>query len=362
MAQSQAIYDGFAPAGYEEWKKNAIKEVKSQEAFELLFTQSPDGIPTPPYYTIDDIAGKTFAAVEKTTAGWEILEQKTLTDPLMALAEKGEWNKIDSIVTAAIPSYGVDAAVYHNAGAETCFQIACTLAHANEYYTLGAKNLTVNTAVGSNYFFEIAKLRALRQLMSLLASQYEGAEGYALHCETALNNTTIYDYNNNILRATSGAMAAVVGGCEALYIHPYDVLFKKPNDFSSRIARNIQLILKYESYLDKVADAAKGSFYIDTLTDEIAQKSWEYFNDMETKGGWIACIQTGYLQDTIAKQAETTQQKVDSGAQVILGVTKYPNPAEKMKQEIEAINLYQNQLFPLRRWAEKAERERLEKE
>lgn len=361
MAQSQSIYDGFAPAGYEEWKKNALKEVKGQEAFEQLFTQSPDGIPTQPYYTIDDIAGKTFAAVEKNTAGWEILEQKTLTDPLMALAEKGEWNKIDSIVSSPTQSYGVDAAVYHNAGAETCFQIACTLAHANEYYTLGAKHITVNVAVGSNYFFEIAKLRAVRQLMALLTSQYEGV-GFKIHCETALNNTTIYDYNNNILRATNGAMAAVVGGCEALYIHPYDVLFKKPNDFSSRIARNIQLILKYESYLDKVGDVAKGSFYIDTLTDEIAQKSWEYFNDLEIKGGWMASVQTGYLQDTIAAQAQTAQQKVDSGTQVILGVTKYPNPAEKMKAELEGVNVYHNQLFPLRRWAEKAEQERLEKE
>lgn len=220
----------------------------------------------------------------------------------------------------------------------------------------------VNIAIGSNYFFEIAKLRALRQLLSIVGEQYGITQQPLIYCETALNNKTIYDYNNNILRATNEAMAAIIGGCDGLYVHPYDVLFKQPNDFSARIARNIQLILRYESHLDKITDAAKGSFYIDNLTEEIARKSWGLFKDIEARGGWMACIQSGYLQDTIKQQAEATLAAVESGQQTVLGVNKYPNKNEKMSGEMEQVEIYSNTLFPLRRLVEEKEKERLNNE
>lgn len=267
----------------------------------------------------------------------------------------------------------VDAAVYHNAGAETCFEVATALAQVNELYNAYIlkveESFIINIDVGSNYFFEIAKLRALRQLLTLLGEQYGITQQPLIYCETALNNKTIYDYNNNILRATNEAMAAVIGGCDALYVHPYDVLFKQPNDFSARIARNIQLILRYESHLDKITDASNGSFYIDNLTDEIARKSWELFKDIEAKGGWLACISTGYLQDTIKQQAEATLAAVESGKQTVLGVNKYPNKNEKMAGEIQLVGAYDNKPvegnnnpFPLRRLVEEKERERLKTE
>lgn len=417
MPQSQSIYNAFEPADFDAWKKQVVKEVKGEEAFAALYKTTAEGVHVHPYYTLADIEGKDFSAISTAKQDWTIqehvningtdtaekitqdllnkgteqvvfivndelvinklthLESNTLcakgfipssskayVDALMVLAENGDWGSIPSIINKSNTTYLVDAAPYHNAGANTCTEIALTLAHANEYLNLGVQKLTLNLAVGSDYFFEIAKLRAMRKLYALLAQQYSADEAVTIQCETALNNKTIYDYNNNILRTTSEAMSAVVGGCDALYVYPYDVLFKQPHDFSARIARNIQLVLKKESYLDKVTDAAHGSYYIESLSNEIATKSWDLFKEIEAKGGWIAGIQSGFLQETVTKQAQATQQLVDEGKQVILGVNKYPNANEKMKGEIEPVQLADNKLFPLHRFAAKAEQERLGQE
>ncbi len=417
MQQSQSIYNAFEPADFDAWKKQVIKEVKGEEAFAALYKTTAEGVPVHPYYTLDDIEGKDLTPISTAKQGWTIQERiaidnasdaqqiaknlldkgtekvvfiindvsvinqltpsqtttiwakgfiptsaKIYVDALMVLAEKAEWDAIPTTIDALNTAYLVDAAPYHNAGANTCTEIALTLAHANEYLNLGVRQLTLNLAVGSDYFFEIAKLRAVRKLYTLLAQQYGSNETVTLQCETALNNTTLYDYNNNILRTSTEAMAAVIGGCDTLYIYPYDVLFKQPHDFSARIARNIQLVLKKESYLDKVTDAAHGSYYIESLSDEIASKSWDLFKEIETKGGWIAGIQSGFLQQTVTQQVQATQQLVDEGKQVILGVNKYPNANEKMKGEIEPVQLVDNKLFALHRFAAKAEQQRMSEE
>ncbi len=417
MAQSQSIYNAFDPTDFEAWKQRVIKEVKGEEAFEKLYKTTAEGIALKPYYTLEDIENEP-STINTASNSWAIQErikvnsaENALKDAKRAL-EKGadkivfeiDSNEAHNVLSQVKPfvfrlshntkaisgnfqadilstllnkdsfsakefetlakthtgTFEVNAAQYHNAGANICTEIAFALAHANEYLNIGT-NVPVlfNMAMGSDYFFEIAKLRVLRKLWAVIAHEYGVNETTTIHCETALNNKTIYDYNNNILRASTEAMAAVVGGCDALYINPYDVLFKQPNDFSNRIARNIQLILKKEAYLDKVNNASQGSYYIESLSNEIASKSWALFQDIEAKGGWIACIKSGFLQETIAKQAATTQQQVDSNNRVILGVNKYPNKNEKMKGEMEEVQIPQNKHFPLRRWAEKAEKERL---
>ncbi|MGV3599194.1 MAG: methylmalonyl-CoA mutase family protein [Bacteroidota bacterium] len=420
MAQSQQnnVYSDFGALSYETWKAQVIKEVKGEEAFAELFKTSAEGITSQPYYTLEDLANKEFAPLTKPLQGWKITEYITVqnptdalanaerallkgtdkvvfivtneahiaqlsplpantaiwakgfipaqnnvfTDALMELAEKGELEKVSQLISPASQHYIVDASVYHNAGAETASQLAFALAHANEYLNLGVKQLTLNFAVGSNYFFEVAKLRAARKLYALLARQYGINEQAVITCETALNNKTIYDYNNNILRATTETMAAVIGGCDVMYVHPYDVLFKQPNDFSARIARNVQLVLKHESYMDKVQDAAAGSYYIETLTEEIAAKSWQLFQEIEAKGGWITCLQNGELQKTAKQQADAAQKLADDGQTAILGVNKYPNKNETMKAEIEPVKLIDNKFFPLRRFAANAEQQRINEE
>lgn len=419
MAQSQSIYNAFEPADFDTWKQQVIKEVKSEEAFEKLFKTTQEGITLQPYYYLAGVEDKVLEPANA-SKNWAIQERIRVSSTKQALEaahhalKKGADEVVFEVgddsarqvlsevkpfvfrlnpdaetlagsVQADILSHllnsddinetafknllashkgtiEVNGAQYLNAGANTCTELAFTLAHANEYLNAGATDFIFNIAVGSDYFFEIAKLRALRKLWGTLANEYNIDAPAIIHCETALNNKTIYDYNNNILRTSTEAMAAVVGSCDALYVYPYDVLFKQPNEFSSRIARNIQLILKHESHLDKVMDAAHGSYYIESLSQQIAEKSWELFQNIEAKGGWIACFNSGFLQDTIAKQAEATQQLVDNGNRVVLGVNKYPNSNEKMKGEIEEVELYNNKHFPLRRWTEKAEKERLDNE
>lgn len=418
MAKSQQndVYSGFEAKSYETWKAQVIKEVKGEEAFDQLFKTSPEGITAKPYYTQDDLAGKDFAALSKTLQGWKVTEYIPVTNPadalakaqnalqkgtdkvvfivsdetvinklspmadntaiwtkgfiaenafcdaLMILAENNDLAKAPTAINNNSDKYIVDASVYHNAGAETATQLALALAHANEYLNLGVKQLTLNFAVGSNYFFEVAKLRAARKLYALLAKQYGVNENTIITCETALNNKTIYDYNNNILRATTETMAAVIGGTDTMYVHPYDILFKQPNEFSARIARNVQLVLKYESYMDKVQDAAAGSFYIETLTEEIAAKSWQLFKRFEAMGGWIKGITTNLFPTLIFDHFLGEQQNVEEGKKVILGVNKYADKNQRMKAEIEPVQLIDNKLFPLNRFAEKAEQERLDNE
>lgn len=417
MAQSQSIYDAFEPADFEAWKQRVIKEVKGEEAFDALYKTTAEGVDVKPYYTLEDLEGET-PAINSSDKAWAIQErikvsstEQTLKQAKEALqkgadeivfevdsdtantalsqiqpfvfrlntnakAVAGNFqadilsnllnidsfsaDEFETLAKAHSGTFEVNAAQYHNAGANTCTEIACALAHANEYLNIRTDApVLFNVAIGSDYFFEIAKLRALRKLWAVIANEY-GIETIAtINAETALNNKTIYDYNNNILRASTETMAAVIGGCDSLFIHPYDVLFKQPNDFSNRIARNIQLVAKKESYLDKVNDAAHGSYYIEDLSNEIANKSWELFQNIEAQGGYIVCIKSGFLQDTIAKQADATQQQVDSGDHVVLGVNKYPNKNELMKGEIEEVQLPNNKHFPLRRWAEKLEQERL---
>jgi len=233
----------------------------------------------------------------------------------------------------------VDASVYQNAGATQNFELACALAQAHEELVwlsgekISYKKLFRFTiAVGSDFFGEIAKLRALRKLWAIIAKEYNANPEIHLHCETSLLNTSSLDANNNMLRTTTGGMSAVIGGCNSLTVNSYNAGFEDANDFSERIARNQQLIFKEESYLDKVADMGAGSYYIEKLTDEIAAKAWEEFKAIESKGGFIACLRSNYIQDKISEQAAELIKQFKEEKIVLIGVNKFQNLKEKQEQ------------------------------
>ena len=187
----------------------------------------------------------------------------------------------------------IDIGLYQNAGATITQQLAYGLAHANEYLNHldteieEKKNehlqIIFNISVGSNYFFEIAKLRALRLLWHTLAKEY----GCNNHCQIiaspSTRNKTIYDYNTNMLRTTTECMSAIIGGANMVINTPYDALYNNPNDFGERIARNQLLILKNESYFDIVNNPAEGSYYIESLTRDLAEKALTIFNETKAK-------------------------------------------------------------------------------
>lgn len=319
---------------------------------------------------LDEIAGKAMAKFY------------VLTDPIGKLAREGNWytnldKDFDALNTLAVACknisfVSIDSGLYQNAGANVVQQVAYTLAHANEYFNRIAtlpKPAAIQVAVGANYFFEIAKLRALRLLFEVVAHEY----GHNVECHIIAvptrRNKTLYDYNVNMLRTTTEYMSAILGGADAVASLAYDAIYHKVNEFGDRIARNQLLVLKNESYFDKVGNAADGAYYIEELTQQIAEKSLALFKDIEANGGFITQLIEGTIQRKISESATKEQELFDSGKEVLLGTNRYPNKNDRMSGDLELypfvkMNPRKTLITPIieKRLAEKMEQERLESE
>lgn len=308
------------------------------------------------------------------------------TDIIGNLAKTGNWyntlnddlSKFKSIVKQT-KSFNIDTSLYQNAGANMVQQLAYALAHANEYLNIFDKDfdqeikqdlkITFEVSLGSNYFFEIAKLRALRLLWNTLASEYDVNSNCNIFATPTKRNKTIYDYNTNMLRTTTESMSAVLGGANTICNLPYDAIYKKVNAFSERIARNQLLILKNESYFDKVNNPADGAYYIETLTHQLAEKALNLFKDIEANGGFLKQLKEGTIQRKIKESAIKEQQQFDSGEAILLGSNKHPNPNDAMRNELELypfVKMHQRKTLiePIieKRLAETLEQIRLKKE
>lgn len=301
-------------------------------------------------------------------------------DPIGQLCKDGNWlenlendfEKLNTISKFQIPTLNISAGIYQNAGANIVQQLAYTLAHANEYFNrISAINqpITIEVSVGTNYFFEIAKLRALRLLFSTLAKEYNHNFDCHIIATPTKRNKTIYDYNVNMLRTTTECMSAILGGANAIANLPYDALYNKDNEFGDRISRNQLLVLKHESYFDKVSNPADGAYYIENLTQQLAEKALELFKEIEKNGGLITQLIEGSIQKKIQESAAKEQELLDSGKEVLLGTNKYPNKNDKMKNDLELYpfvkqNPRKTLIVPIieKRLAEKLEQERLSQE
>jgi len=272
----------------------------------------------------------------------------------------------------------VDTSIYQNAGANIVQQLAYAMAHVNEYLNhlnehfpqqLKEFQPTFKVATGSNYFFEIAKLKALRQLYASLASAYEAPETIQILAFPTRRNKTIYDYNVNMLRTTTESMSAILGGANWVCNLPYDEIYHHDNDFGRRIARNQLLILKEESYFDKVANASDGSYYVEEITSQLAEKALEIFKSIEKAGGWITSLKEGTIQRKIKESANKELAQFNDAEKTLVGTNKYQNPEDKMKADLEKSPFLQKNerktlLKPIiqKRLAEKSEQQRLETE
>lgn len=304
-----------------------------------------------------------------------------LSDPIGQLVTDGNWfsnletdfeNLQQLNANAAIPFVSVNSEIYHNAGATITQQLAYTLAHASEYFNRIPhlkSPITLEIAVGSNYFFEIAKIRALRLLFKKLAHEFHHEFDCHIIATPGKRNKTLYDYNVNMLRTTTECMSAVLGGADAVSNLPYDALYHKDNEFGDRIARNQLLILKHESYFDKVQNPAEGSYYIESLSYQLAEKALAIFKDIETGGGLITQLIEGTIQRKVAEAAQKEQEAFNNGQEVLLGTNKYPNKNDRMKDSLELYpfvkqNPRKTLIAPLieRRLAEQKEQERLAEE
>ncbi|WP_017498628.1 methylmalonyl-CoA mutase subunit beta [Flavobacterium sp. WG21] len=304
-------------------------------------------------------------------------------DPIGQLAREGNWfstadkNNFETLekiskTTTNISFLSIDSGLYQNAGATITQQIAYSLAHANEYlnrFPNTLKPIVFEVSVGTNYFFEIAKLRALRMLFKLIAAEYNPDLECHLVVTPTKRNKTIYDYNVNMLRTTTECMSAILGGADAVANLPYDSLYHKDNEFGDRIARNQLLVLKHESYFDKVDNPADGSYYIESLTMQLAEKSLTLFKDIEANGGFLKLLNDGTIKKKIQESAEKEQELFDSKKEILLGTNKHPNKEDKMKHDLELfpfvkIKPRKTLITPIieKRLAEKLEQERLELE
>ncbi|NBW27946.1 MAG: methylmalonyl-CoA mutase [Flavobacteriaceae bacterium] len=304
-------------------------------------------------------------------------------DPIGQLAKEGNWfntQEKDNFLTLNLISkqvsnssiISVNSSLYQNAGANMVQELAYSLAHVNEYlnriYTIN-QPIVFKISVGSNYFFEIAKLRAYRILFNSIAKEYHPNLECHLVVTPTKRNKTIYDYNVNMLRTTTECMSAIIGVADAIVNLPYDALYHKDNEFGDRIARNQLLILKNESYLDKVNNPADGTYYIESLTHQLAEKALILFKDIEANGGFLKQLNEGIIKRKIQESADKEQELFDSGKEVLVGTNKYPNKDDKMKHDLELfpfvkVNPRKTLITPIieKRLAEKLEQERLGKE
>jgi len=306
-------------------------------------------------------------------------------DPIGELAATGNWfhslkNDQEAVAyilkhTSYLPVHiSIDTGTYQNAGANMVQQLAYALTHANEYLNqhaevLKTQKLIFKVAVGSNYFFEIAKLKALRQLYASLAAEYQLPEEIKIMAYPSDRNKTIYDYNVNLLRTTTECMSAILGGSDFVCNFAYDKIFHKENEFGSRIARNQLLILKNESHFDKVSNPTDGTYYIEDLTQQLAEKALVLFKSIEKGGGFLVQLKEGIIQRKIKEAAQKEQEDFYSGETILVGTNKYENPEDKMKNDLEHSPFLEKKerktlLPPIikRRLAENLEQERLKKE
>lgn len=347
---------------------------KQETDLAKLFAELPKEVV---YYIKPLFLSEEFAVKVNDFAKANNFSVNLLLDPIGQLAQDGNWfTNLDtdfSVLNAlnsklAIPFLSVNLSLYQNAGANIVQQLAYTLAHINEYFNRLSviPNLTIEVSVGANYFFEIAKLRALRMLFDALKKEYNSEAELHLIAQPTKRNKTLFDYNVNMLRTTTECMSAILGGADVVSNLSYDVLFHKENEFGDRISRNQLLVLKNESYFDKVDNPADGAYYIESLTEQLAEKALELFKDIEKNGGLITQLIEGTIQRKIAESAEKEQNLFDEGKEVLLGTNKFPNKEDRMKHDLELFpfvkqNPRKTLITPIieKRLAEKLEQERL---
>lgn len=254
---------------------------------------------------------------------------------------------------------GAVVATHHfsNAGASIVQEIAFALSTAVEYINQAKElnteeviaNLGFGFSVGTSYFMEIAKFRAFRYLWSKVVSSYTNDKSLAatkIEAETSSWSETVYDANVNMLRTTTEAMAATIGGCDSLVVTPYDATYQEADSFSLRIARNQQLVLKEEGNFDKLVDPAGGSYYIESLTASLIKEAWKLFLIVEEKGGMLKAVKEGFVQTEVAKIRAEKEKKVAQARQNLVGTNHVPNAdevapvknfGEKIEQKLDLV-------------------------
>ena len=272
------------------------------------------------------------------------------TARIVELIHKTKEYKHVRVVTVAGQTFG-------NSGSTIVEELAFTLSAGHDYLVrltdagldvdAAARKLRFSFSVSSNYFMEIAKFRAARMLWANIVKGYGPAKNCAckmqIHAETSRWNQTVYDPYVNMLRGTTEAMSATIAGVHSLEVMPFDASFENPTEFSKRIARNVELLLKNESHFDQVVDPAGGSYYVENLTQSIAAEAWKLFLEIEEKGGYTEAYKAGLIVERIKASAAAKDKNIATRRQTLLGANQYPNFTEVAGKEITAESVTRKQ-------------------
>jgi methylmalonyl-CoA mutase len=304
------LLEEFPPVSTDAWEAAIRVDLKGADYDKTLIWKAEDGIAVKPYYRAADSANLDPHPL-RSTPGWRICEPGNE------------------------PAIDIDAAKFDEHGSTTVQELGFTLAEGIEHLAeQKSHHLTFQFAIGSNYFFQIAKLRAFRLLWTRVLQEFKIDDAKTtLHCRTSKWNKSIYDAHVNILRATTEALSAIIGGADSITVDPFDATYKNPDAASQRLALNTQLILKHEAYLDRVADPAAGSYYLEVLTDSLAREAWKLMQTIEENGGYSKSHTM--MHANLAESQAIKQSAIAERKHVFVGVNKYPNATERALPKVE---------------------------
>jgi methylmalonyl-CoA mutase len=327
-----SIGQDFPPAATAAWEAAIQKDLNGADYEKKLVWRTDEGIPVRPYYRRENLAG---------------LEAQTQAIPGQFPFVRGSGKAWQTREDSSFPPSAIRSDLLHESGAHAVQELGYALAQGVERLEASAAAVEFVFAAGSNYFFEIAKLRAARMLWAQAAAAFGSPVEARIHVRTSRLNKSVYDRYTNLLRVTTEAMSAAIGGCDTLAVEPFG--------FSPHLATSVHRVLREEAHLDAVADPAGGSYYIEALTDALAAAAWKLFQAVESEGGYSKALASGFIEKELAESRAARRKAVSSRRRILVGVNNYPNINEK-KPEVEAPPAMEESAFPAMRLAEPFEK------
>jgi len=372
----------FSKTSLQDWEELVKKQLKTDDIYSILNKENLEGLSVRPYYNYVSKPLQNLPKIEESThlvakyrenleenvyaflldQNVEDIEDKALFINNKELAEHISPDESDSyfsLIDVFDENAGtineqlakellakdfrrnicINISLHQNAGASIVQQLGIGLAKAKELVEVFGKEifnrLIFRISVGSNYFFEMAKIRALKLVFNQLSKEFGLDEIPYIFAETSLRNKSKTDKENNLIRSTLELASAMIGGVDAVFANDY--ILENPTELSEEISFKQQIVLAYESIINVFEDASNGSYYVEDLTQQIAEKSWKYFLEIEEKGGYAENLKSGKIQKDIYDQAVAEQKWMEEGKIKLIGINLYPK-LEKTKSAEELYN------------------------
>ncbi len=375
----------FKKTSLQDWESVVQKQLKTEKIYEILSKENLEGIEVKPYYdsvlmplsnlpkveesthlvslyhesleenifafllnnNVEDLVEKVIFVNDKDLAEHISIDENNRYFSLIDVFSEDENGDLNQQLVKELLAKNfernicIDISLHQNAGATIGQQLAIALSKTKEltevFGTEILNKIVFKVAVGGNYFFEIAKVRALKLLFNQFSKEFGLNEIPFIFAETSLRNKSKNDADNNLIRSTLELSAAMIGGADAVFSNDYKI--ENSNSVSEEISFKQQIVLAYESIINVFDDAGNGSYYVEDLTQQFAKKSWQLFLEMEEKGGYCELLKKGWIQQKIYHQAIKEQNWVEEGKMKIIGVNLYPK-MEKTKsiEELYSLN------------------------